>query len=150
MSDPHLVVQCRGRKHVKLGAVAEVTLAIQTLRNSVLVAVFVGTASFSAMTSTLTSLAAAPPASPLWVNQLIAALLAGGAFLSFAVCIRCAAHAGYLVGGASFLETDMGRHLPVDLASASVRATSEREVVPDAEAAARHMLGLVHMQVSLR
>ena len=125
-----------GSKHLKLGAAAEVTLAIQTLRNSVLVAVFIGTVAFNTMTSTLVLIAAAPAASPLWIMQLIVAVLAGCAFLSFAVCIRCAAHAGYLVGGASFLNASSS--------AAGGFATGSTEAL--GPAASQHMLRIVRMQ----
>lgn len=124
-----------GSKHLKLGAAAEVTLAIQTLRNSVLVAVFIGTVAFNTMTSTLVLLTAAPAASPLWIMQLIVAVLAGCAFLSFAVCIRCAAHAGYLVGGASFLNSSS--------AAGGSTSGSTESLGP---AASQHMLRIVRMQ----
>lgn len=132
-----------GRKHVVLGAAAEVTLAIQTLRNSVLVSIFIGTVAFNTMTSTLSSLAVNVAGSPLWLMQLLVAILAAGAFLSFAVCIRCAAHAGYLVGGASFLETTTGHELfAAERSPGSVASTPESS----ATATASHMLRLVHMQ----
>lgn len=138
-----------GRKHIALGAAAEVTLAIQTLRNSVLVSIFIGTVAFNTMTSTLTSLAQSSSGSPLWLMQLMIAILAAGAFLSFAVCIRCAAHAGYLVGGASFLETTAGRQLFSGMPSGTVEQQESKPVLHqhcETAAAAERMLRLVNMQ----
>lgn len=99
------------KKHSMLSGAAEVTLAVQTLRNSVLVAIFIGTVAFNTMVLQLQAISELRQWSPAWVSQLITAALLACAFLSFAVCIRCASHSGYLFGGASFLESEQGHEL---------------------------------------
>ena len=93
------------KKHrLTSGNAQDVTAAIQTLRNSVLVSVFIGTVTFNTFTESLRSLNVLPRHGFLWVANLIVAVLYASSFLSFCVCIRCAAHSGYLIGGFSFLE----------------------------------------------
>ena len=84
-------------KHVSGRSAPDVTLAIQTLRNTVLVATFVGTLSFTVAMATLGAAAAADGAAPR-ARALLQAALLTGSFLNFALVIRCAAHAGYLIG----------------------------------------------------
>ncbi len=85
------------RKHIVGRGVAEVTLAIQTLRNTVLVATFVGTLSFTVAAAALAAVSGADGA-PARARALLQASLLTGAFLNFALVIRCAAHAGYVIG----------------------------------------------------
>lgn len=85
------------RKHVAGRGAAEVTLAIQTLRNTVLVATFVGTLSFTVAATTLGAVSGAIGAASA-ARALLQASLLTGAFLNFALVIRCAAHTGYVIG----------------------------------------------------
>jgi hypothetical protein len=87
------------RKHISGRSATDVTLAIQTLRNTVLVAIFVGTLSFTVASAALaTASAPTTDSSPGRARALLQATLLTGSFLNFALVIRCAAHAGYLIG----------------------------------------------------
>ena len=100
------------KKHrLTSGNAQDVTAAIQTLRNSVLVSVFIGTVTFNTFFDALKALHLHERHDFLWVSNFVVAALYASSFLSFCVCIRCAAHSGYLVGGFSFLEMhDDSRH----------------------------------------
>jgi hypothetical protein len=88
------------QKHMSGRSAPDVTLAVQTLRNTVLVATFVGTLSFTVTASTLSAAAASEDA-PSRTRALLQAALLTGSFLNFALVIRSAAHSGYLIGTAS-------------------------------------------------
>jgi len=92
------------RHRMTSGNAADVTAAIQTLRNSVLVSVFIGTVTFNTMIDAHKSLKIYNKYSFLWLANLVVAVLYACSFLSFCICIRCAAHSGYLIGDFSFLE----------------------------------------------
>jgi hypothetical protein len=94
------------QKHVSGRSAADVTLAIQTLRNTVLVATFVGTLSFTVAATTLGTASAAAEATAR-ARALVQAALLTGSFLNFALVIRCAAHAGYLIGSVASLPSDV-------------------------------------------
>ena len=119
------------------GSAQDIVAAVQTLRNSVLVSVFIGTVAFNTMTSALGSLrdGGATASSFAYLVELLVALLAAGSFLSFAVCIRCAAHSGYVVGGATFLE--MAVAAPAAVLAAPVAATPAVAAAGAAPAALR-------------
>ena len=87
-------------KHVAGRSAPDVTLAIQTLRNTVLVATFVGTLSFTLSAAALGAASAADGA-PARARALLQASLLTASFLNFALVIRCAAYAGYLIGSAT-------------------------------------------------
>jgi len=85
------------KKHMTVRSAPDVTLAIQTLRNTVLVATFVGTLSFTVASTTL-AYSATTDSTPARLRALLQASLLTGSFLNFALVIRCSAHAGYLIG----------------------------------------------------
>lgn len=85
-------------KHAGMRGAADVTLAVQTLRNTVLVATFVGTLSFTTAFSVLRSVTPENTDSDTALALLDSGLLFC-AFLNYAFVIRCAAHEGYLIGG---------------------------------------------------
>lgn len=116
-------------KHVSGRSAPDVTLAIQTLRNTVLVATFVGTLSFTVAAATLGAAAAADGAAGR-ARALLQATLLIFAFLNFALVIRCAAYAGYLIGSA----TEQPPQQPA--AAAQCRAAEEGEGGAPAAAAA--------------
>jgi Protein of unknown function, DUF599 len=115
------------------GGAQDVVAAVQTLRNSVLVAVFIGTVSFNTMTGALAGLRRTDKRTIEYADGLVVALLSAGSFLCFAVCIRCAAHSGYVVGGASFLETAPARaRISSTTAAAAAAATAAAAGTADA------------------
>ena len=112
------------KKHMAGRSAPDVTLAIQTLRNTVLVATFVGTLSFTVASTTLTYSAAAESA-PARMRALLQAALLIGSFLNFALVIRCSAHAGYLIGSI----TEEVPALPLSGTDPSSSAASQKELV---------------------
>jgi hypothetical protein len=128
-------------KHVSGRSATDVTLAVQTLRNTVLVATFVGTLSFTVAGATLGAAAAADGAAPRARAVLQAALLTGS-FLNFALVIRCAAHAGYLIGS-------LTAQPQAAAAAEQSRAAEEGEGAERADAPAdplHEVTTLLHMQ----
>ena len=128
-------------KHVSGRSATDVTLAVQTLRNTVLVATFVGTLSFTVAGATLGAAAAADGAAPRARAVLQAALLTGS-FLNFALVIRCAAHAGYLIGS-------LTAQPQAAAAAEQSRAAEEGEGAARADAPAdplHEVTTLLHMQ----
>lgn len=91
------------QRHLDEAGAAETTLAIQTLRNTVLVATFVGTLVFGQAVLALNTVA------PATVPQekarvVIQAALQVSSFLCFASVIRTAQHIGYMFGGVHELQ----------------------------------------------
>lgn len=87
-------------KHIERDDPQTSVLAVQALRNVLLVAIFVGGIAFQAFQASATALTA-PTATPFDVARLLllsTALL--GSFLNFALVIRVTAHLGYLLGSA--------------------------------------------------
>ena len=124
-------------KHVAGRSAPDVTLAIQTLRNTVLVATFIGTLSFTVASATLAALPGAPDG-PARVRGLLQAGLLTGAFLNFALVIRCAAHAGYAIGSAT------GAEAGISGSSGGGGATAPALLLPPPVPA--ELDSLVHMQ----
>jgi hypothetical protein len=95
-------------KHLGATSAQDVVLAIQTLRNSVIVAVFVGTLAFNQASVALDSVARGTTGGGSvdlqMTRSIILAVLYYASFINFALTIRWAAHTGYLLGGAQFLE----------------------------------------------
>ena len=126
-------------KHVELRGAPDVTLAIQTLRNTVLVATFVGTLSFTVAVASLNA-AASDDASRL--RAVIAAVFLIASFLNFALVIRCAAHVGYLIGSATSTPT-----APAAAATTQAAAAAPHVDAADTDTAVPRELGaLVRMQ----
>ncbi len=134
-------------KHVSGRSATDVTLAVQTLRNTVLVATFVGTLSFTVAGATLGAAAAADGAAPRARAVLQAALLTGS-FLNFALVIRCTAHAGYLIGSLT-AQPQAAAAAEVAPAAEQSRAAEEGEGAARADAPAdplHEVTTLLHMQ----
>ena len=74
-----------------------VTLAIQTLRNTILVAIFIGGFSFQYAFETLNSLDTSSSKWQICRAAIVSALLFCS-FLCWANVIRCASHLGYYIG----------------------------------------------------
>ena len=95
------------RRHLDEAGAAETTLAVQTLRNTVLVATFVGTLVFGqAVLALNTVVLGTPPQEKARVVLQAAQQVA--AVLSFASVIRTAQHIGYLLGGVHELQKRVG------------------------------------------
>jgi len=88
-----------GEKHSKFPDAPSVTLAVQTMRNTILVGIFVGGSSLTAAISSL-DLFARPGGLPpqLVVRQLIVSGLLFLSFLNWAQVIRYSNHISYYVG----------------------------------------------------
>lgn len=131
-------------RHNARDDVASATLAVQTLRNTMLVSIFVGTMSFQAALALLV-----PGAT---TRNFILATLFFASFLNFALVIRAAAHLGYVLGGVHYLRGS-APPAPPPQASACAAAESIEAVAPPALARAdgddvylqRHANGLARM-----
>ena len=135
------------QKHMSGRSAPDVTLAVQTLRNTVLVATFVGTLSFTVTTATLSAVAGIDDA-PARVRALLHAALLCGSFLNFALVIRCAAYAGYLIGAFP---------APADAAAAQQQGAEEgcagaaaAAAAPPAEVATLLQMQAVHFSLGFR
>ena len=84
-------------KHKSKDDAPTVTLAIQTLRNTILVAIFLGGGSFTAAYSTLNALSDANGINDE-CRRIILSVLLMISFLFFASVIRAASHLGYQLG----------------------------------------------------
>ena len=144
---------------------ASTTLAIQTLRNTMLVSIFMGTVSFGQGYTCLQSISLAEGAGSGSTSQsarlLILAALNLGSFLNFALVIRAASHLGYMLGGvqqlrraplpAAKLELAEAKPLVSDAGEGS-RATAPADAPPPPEPAAAdwklraYMTSLARMQ----
>ena len=92
-------------KHKEKADAPSVTLAIQTLRNTILVAIFIGGYAFQNATSAI-SLCVNSTAIDSKVSAGIVALLMFLSFLCWATVIRAAAHLGYHIGTLSYLNAE--------------------------------------------
>jgi hypothetical protein len=81
-------------RHLSKADAPTVTLAVQTLRNSILVAVFVGGLSFQYALTSLAALRSGSASPAAAAGTIIVAALLFLSFLSFANAIRYASHAG--------------------------------------------------------
>ena len=84
-------------KHASKPDAPNVTLAIQTLRNTILVAIFIGGASFQFAFNILSTENESTDMIKEFRNLVIAAYLFCS-FLNWAFVIRCASHLGYRIG----------------------------------------------------
>jgi hypothetical protein len=84
-------------KHTKMKDPASVTLAIQTLRNTILIAIFIGGSAFQYAWLSLNGLATATN-----INDQVRSIILGCclfcSFLNWANTIRMASHMGYVIG----------------------------------------------------
>jgi hypothetical protein len=90
-------------KHLLRAEAAEITLAVQTLRNTIIIAVFLGGGSLTTAVGILGSLNA-ERALVLTLPELQRLLIASVlffAFLNFMLVVRAANHIGYFVGTAA-------------------------------------------------
>ena len=92
-------------KHQEVADAPTVTLAIQTLRNTILVAIFVGGASFQYGFTYLNNYYM-EESMQVKIRSLILATLLMISFLCWATVIRCASHLGYFVGALKFREKE--------------------------------------------
>ena len=84
-------------KHKTLKDAPTVTLAIQTLRNTIFVAIFIGGFSFQYAWMSLNAVLTAPTINDK-IRFIILAILLFSSFLSWANTIRMASHMGYVIG----------------------------------------------------
>ena len=85
------------KKHQQKTDAPTVTLAVQTLRNTILVAVFIGGYALELGIST-TNAYLTNEGQFAKLRSLIITVLAVGSFLAWATVIRIAAHLGYMIG----------------------------------------------------
>lgn len=90
-------------KHLVTKDAASTTLAIQTLRNTILIIIFLGSTSFTTAYQILRETAAEDDLtlSLPQIRGVIVASLLFFSFLNFALTLRCASHLGYLIGSAT-------------------------------------------------
>jgi len=86
-------------KHLERDDPATAVLAVQALRNTVLVAIFTGGIAFQAFQVAAAAAGAATAAADAARILVLAAFLLGS-FLNFALVIRAASHLSYIMGGA--------------------------------------------------
>lgn len=101
-SNAHIAINMRNsknwiRKHFHLVDTASTTLALHTLRNTILVAIFVGSQAFMFGFNVLGN-----SRNPVRSAVLSACLFSS--FLSWSCVIRSASHLGYLIGSAGYLQ----------------------------------------------
>ncbi len=89
-------------KHLAHDDAATAVLAVQTLRNTVLVAIFIGGIAFQAFQVAAGAAGAASAAGDAVeaARTLVLAAFLLGSFLNFALVIRAASHLAYIMGGA--------------------------------------------------
>ena len=86
------------QKHKIKDDAPSVTLAIQTLRNTILVAIFLGGGAFTSAFNTLNNLNTTVSSTIDKTRQIILSVLLMLSFLGFASVIRAASHLGYQLG----------------------------------------------------
>jgi hypothetical protein len=123
------------RRHLDEAGAAETTLAIQTLRNTVLVATFVGTLVFGQAVLALNTVGLGTPPQEK-ARVVLQAALQVAAFLSFASVIRTAQHIGYLLGGVHELQKSVGAARKAAAAPADAAAAGAAAPPPCAATAA--------------
>jgi hypothetical protein len=94
-------------KHLEKDDAATSVLAVQSLRNTILVAIFIGGIAFQAFqTAAATAGAAADAVSS--ARSLVFSAFLLGSFLNFALVIRAASHLAYILGGARYAAAGAG------------------------------------------
>jgi hypothetical protein len=88
-------------KHLERDDAASSVLAVQSLRNTILVAIFIGGIAFQAFQTAAVAAGAATDAVSSARSLVFSAFLLGS-FLNFALVIRAASHLAYILGGAHF------------------------------------------------
>ena len=97
-------------KHAEKNDAANVTLGIQTLRNTILVAIFIGTITFQTAVTIILKYAVQTTDIDR-VQVLITSVLLFLSFLCWASVIRCASHLGYQTGVISNNYDKISKHL---------------------------------------
>jgi hypothetical protein len=87
------------QKHLDSADTNSDLLAVQSLRNTVLVAIFIGGIAFQAFESAATAAAGAPTPTAAARSLILASFLCLS-FLNFALVIRAASHLAYMIGAA--------------------------------------------------
>lgn len=116
-------------KHLEKDDAATSTLAVQSLRNTVLVAIFIGGIAFQAFQVSAAAAGAAGDAAAAARLLILSAFLLAS-FLNFALVIRAASHLAYVLGGA--------RHAAAAAAAGTDGSAAEEGRGAAAAAAARH------------
>jgi Protein of unknown function, DUF599 len=88
-------------KHFAKDDAPTVTLAIQSLRNVILVSIFIGGLSFQYAISMLVN-ASTNPVYDEQVRGVILATFLLSSFLNFALCIRCSSHLGLIIDSGGY------------------------------------------------
>jgi Protein of unknown function, DUF599 len=86
-------------KHLEKDDAATSVLAVQSLRNTILVAIFIGGIAFQSFQAAAAAAGAAADAVATARTLVLSAFLLGS-FLNFALVIRAASHLAYIMGGA--------------------------------------------------
>ena len=94
-------------KHLEKDDAATSVLAVQSLRNTILVAIFIGGIAFQAF-QTAAAAAGAAADSVSSARSLVFSAFLLGSFLNFALVIRAASHLAYIMGGARYAATGVG------------------------------------------
>ena len=97
-------------KHAEKSDPASVTLAIQTLRNTILVSTFIGTITFQTAVSIIGKYSSQTSDIDK-VQVLITSICLFLSFLCWTSVIRCASHLGYQTGVISNNYTKLSKHL---------------------------------------
>lgn len=105
-------------KHKEKSDPASATLAVQTIRNTILVAVFVGGNAFTSAFSFANTYS--PDDVVQQARSIILAALLFSSFLCWALVIRFSAHLGYLVGTLSYEPSPSSMQVNVSAPSGSV------------------------------
>jgi hypothetical protein len=112
-------------KHREKSDAPSVTLAIQTFRNTILVAVFVGGNAFTQAFNFADGYQSSVGNPIEQARYIVLAALLFGSFLSWACVIRFVAHLGYLIGTLSHNVPPQASPVPVATSTAVVDGTGE-------------------------
>ena len=93
------------QRHLEKDDPASAVLAVQSLRNTVLVSIFIGGIAFQSFQAAAVSAAVVSNDSVATARTLVLSAFLLSSFLNFALVIRAASHLAYIMGGASSQHT---------------------------------------------
>jgi len=111
------------KKHTEKGDAPTVTLAIQTLRNTILIAIFIGGNSLAFGLGYSSNYRAIMGDEVLQLQYIIMCVCLLCSFLCWACVIRYASHVGYYIGTLSYAESNL----------ANTNVVASRESIPNAD-----------------
>jgi hypothetical protein len=108
------------QKHLEKDDPASAVLAVQSLRNTVLVSIFIGGIAFQSFQTAAAASAAVSNDSVASARTLVLSVFLLSSFLNFALVIRAASHLAYIMGSASALPPPPPPRAPSSVVSSSL------------------------------